>query len=96
MIDRTSEVIVSYRCDIPTSLEYSLKSLQLGMKALNISKEINIRVNKNGLIWIQHQIEDLKGQLVYYDFFMQSKTTEEEQINKTNVENDNDNEEDSD
>ena len=48
---------------------YPLSSLLLGMKALGVAKETYIRVNSEGMMCIQHQVENSKSE-TYIDFLM--------------------------
>jgi hypothetical protein len=49
---------------------YPLKSLLTGMKALGVAKETFIRLNAQGMMCIQHQIQTSKGIETYVDFMM--------------------------
>lgn len=54
----------------PLTSSYPLKSLLTGMKALGVSKETFIRLNAQGMMCIQHQIQTSKGGETYVDFMM--------------------------
>jgi hypothetical protein len=51
------KVFVLYRCDKPVLWTFPLSSLHLGMKALGVAKETYIRINAEGIMSIQHQIQ---------------------------------------
>jgi Repair protein Rad1/Rec1/Rad17 len=68
----SSDAFVSFKCGETYNWEYSLGSLQLGMKALTVATETYIRINSDGIMCIQHQLETSRGQDTYIDFLMLS------------------------
>lgn len=68
---KTSGAFVLFQCSSESKFSYLNPSVQLGMKALSISKETYIRINSEGLMSIQHQIKDRgKPSEPYIDFFI--------------------------
>lgn len=65
-----NDLFVSFRCENPISFSYRLDALTLGMKALVVAKETYLRINKDGVACIQHQVETAKGPETYIDFLM--------------------------
>lgn len=65
---RASEVFVSFRAEVSLSWTYSLRALELGMKALSVANETFIRFNAEGIMCIQHQIETASGVETFVDF----------------------------
>jgi hypothetical protein len=65
-----NDLFVSFRCENPISFSYRLDALTLGMKALIVAKETYLRINKDGVACIQHQVETAKGPETYIDFLM--------------------------
>lgn len=68
-----SDTFISFRCDRQSRWIYPLASLVLGMKALAVAKETYIRINSDGIMCIQHQLESHRGQDMFIDFLMLSE-----------------------
>jgi hypothetical protein len=45
------------------------------MKALSVAKETYIRINEEGIMCIQHQVESSKGHETFIDFLMVAEET---------------------
>jgi hypothetical protein len=58
---RNADIFVSFQCHKSVQWTYGIQALQLGMKSLGIAKETFIRVNAEGVICIQHQIDAGSG-----------------------------------
>lgn len=69
----SSEAFVSFKCNETCCWNYSLGSFHLGMKALAVAFETYIRVNSEGILLIQHQLETSKGENTYIDFLMMAE-----------------------
>ena len=69
----SSEAFVSFKCNETCYWNYSLGSFHLGMKALAVAFETYIRVNSEGILLIQHQLETSKGENTYIDFLMMAE-----------------------
>ena len=67
---RNCDAFCSFRCLNAIRNSYALKSLLLGMKALTVSKETYIRINTEGIMCVQHQIQTSKGDEIYFDFLI--------------------------
>eukprot|EP01040_Poterioochromonas_malhamensis_P005473 gene5473-5876_t len=70
LIPRASDAFISFNCIRSITVSYNVKALILGMKALNLGKETYLRINTEGILCLQHQIESEKGENVYYDFLL--------------------------
>jgi hypothetical protein len=76
IIPQDADIFVSFhRPRHPELLEnsawqYPMTSFQLGMKALSVAKETNIQINREGQMFITHQVETTKGIDTYVDFIM--------------------------
>ena len=68
----TSDSFISFHCETPCEWLYALSAFQQGMKALSVAKETFIRVNSEGIVCVQHQLETSRGQETYVDFLMVS------------------------
>jgi hypothetical protein len=53
----------------PVQWEYPLQSLLQGMRALLVAAETYVRINDEGIMCIQHQVDDLycHGCLIYME-----------------------------
>jgi len=68
-----ADIFVSYVVAEQTATwTYPLSSLQLATKALGVAKETFIRVNSEGLMCVQHQVEGKSGKEVFVDFLLVS------------------------
>ena len=73
---KDSNVFIMYRCDKTVEWTFPLASLQLGMKALGVAKETYLRINEEGIMSIQHQIESNAGQQeIFVNFLMVAEET---------------------
>lgn len=70
-----SKVFILFRCDKSAVWTFPLPSLQLGMKALGVAKETYMRINAEGIMSIQHQIENLNHQETFVNFLMIAEET---------------------
>lgn len=77
---KDTKVFILYRCDKPRVWTFSLASLQLGMKALGVAKETYVRINGEGVMSIQHQIESNNHE-TFINFILVSTETVEEDKN---------------
>lgn len=50
-----------------------MKALLLAMKALSIAKESYLRINSDGLLCLQHQVENSQGGECFVDFIVVSE-----------------------
>ena len=69
---------------------YKMEAFQLGMKAVvgAVAKETYLRINSEGIMNIQHQIETVKGVDTFVDFLMSSQIrTNDEDDEKNNINN---------
>ena len=70
-IPRTADIFVDYTVAEQTATwTYPLSSLQLAMKALGVAKESYLRINSEGLMCVQHQVEGKSGKEVFVDFLL--------------------------
>lgn len=72
---KDTKVFILFRCDEPRAWTFSLASLQLGMKALGVAKETYMRINGEGVMSIQHQIESSNHKETFLNFIMVANET---------------------
>jgi len=72
---KDSSVFIMYQCDKAVQWTFPLTSLQLGMKALGVAKETYMRINVEGIMSIQHQIETNAQQETFINFLMVAEET---------------------
>lgn len=72
---KESNVFIMYRCDRAVKWTFPLASLQLGMKALGVAKETYIRINVEGIMSIQHQIETNDQKETFVNHLMVAEET---------------------
>ena len=66
-----ADIFVSYNVAEQTGTwTYPLSSLQLATKALGVAKETFMRINSDGLMCMQHQVEGKSGREVFVDFLL--------------------------
>lgn len=54
-------------------------ALNQGMRALTVAKETYMRINEEGIMCVQHQVENtVSGQSTFIDFLCLCEETEEE------------------
>jgi len=64
-------IFVSFNCSRPRLVwTYPMTSFQLGMKALGVANETYLRINQDGIMALQHQIDSGHGSETYVDFLM--------------------------
>jgi hypothetical protein len=63
------ELFISFKCSTPNLvMYYPITSFQLGMKALSVATESCLRINAEGVMALQHQVETGRGSETYVDF----------------------------
>ena len=72
---KDSNVFVSFASSANVVWTYPLPSIQLGMKALGVAKETFIRINQDGIMCVQHQVENRSGRETFVDFLMVAEDT---------------------
>merc|ERR1719285_72423 len=55
-ISRNSPMVDNFSCNAPTSANYSLSMLRQGLKPINFSSKLSIRIDSRDLLCIQHMI----------------------------------------
>jgi hypothetical protein len=69
----SADIFVSYQIqERVATWSYPLSSMQLAMKALGVAKETFLRINSDGLMCIQHQVEGKSGKEIFVDFLIVS------------------------
>eukprot|EP01033_Poteriospumella_lacustris_P003834 gene3834-2721_t len=67
----TADVFVAFRCFDNVREVYPIRAFLLTMKALSISKESFVRINGDGVLCAQHQVESKRdGVTCYVDFIL--------------------------
>lgn len=57
---KTSEAFVCFTCHVPrVSWTYLMSGMETGMRALPHANETYFRVNEEGILCIQHQVNDV-------------------------------------
>jgi hypothetical protein len=71
-IPRTADIFVSFHFvgAHTVSWAYPIGSLQLALKALGVAKETYLRINSDGLLCAQHQVESKSGREIFLDFLL--------------------------
>jgi len=57
-ISKNSPMVESFSCNAPTSANYSLSMLRQGLKPINFSSKLSIRIDSRDLLCIQHMVEE--------------------------------------
>ncbi|CAM9644118.1 unnamed protein product [Chrysoparadoxa australica] len=73
---KESEAFVHFSCTANAQFIYALTAMVTGMKALQHAEETYFRVNEEGIMCIQHQLNMANGQSSFIDFLICA--TEEE------------------
>ncbi len=74
-----AQAFVHFDCAAPRSWSYSLPALNHGMKALSVAKETYLRINEEGIMCVQHQVENtVSGQSTFIDFLCLAEEEDEE------------------
>jgi hypothetical protein len=69
-----ADVFVAFRCVETIREVFPIKSFLLSMKALSVAKETFLRINGEGVLCVQHQVESKRGGVVsYIDFVLLSE-----------------------
>jgi hypothetical protein len=69
---------VHFDCTEPRSWCYSLAALNHGMRALAVAKETYLRINEEGIMCVQHQVENnVSGQSTFIDFLCLAEEEDE-------------------
>lgn len=67
----SDNIFVSFKCQPQrVAWVYPLTSFQLGMKALSVANETYLRINSEGIMALQHQIDTGHASDTYVDFLM--------------------------
>jgi len=75
---RSSQAFVHFDCSEARSWSYGLGALNQGMRALTVAKETYVRINEEGIMCVQHQVENTaSGQSTFIDFLCLAEETEE-------------------
>ena len=67
-----------FDCSEARAWSYGLGALNQGMRALTVAKETYMRINEEGLMCVQHQVENTaSGQSTFIDFLCLAEEDDE-------------------
>lgn len=79
-LPRSSEAFVHFDCSEARAWSYGLGALNQGMRALTVAKETYMRINEEGILCVQHQVENTaSGHSTFIDFLCLAEETGEEE-----------------